>query len=145
MVGKKILVATDGSAGADRAVDLAATLSRALDATLVILSVQEAPPGEVVEAYTSIERVAEAEIGEFTARAALGRAQLRAQKAGANAVRTRAETGDPTQRILEVAKNENADLIVVGKRGRGPIAALLLGSVSQKLVSLASCPVLVVP
>lgn len=145
MPTKNILVATDGSAGGDRAVNFAAALSRALDATLVVVTVQEAAPSEAIEALKSIEHVGEAEVAELTTSADLNRARLKAERAGARSVRTHAEAGDPTQRILEAAARENATAIVVGKRGRGPLAALLLGSVSQKLASLAPCPVVVVP
>lgn len=52
--------------------------------------------------------------------------------------------GDPAETILECAR-EAVDLVVLGRRGRGRLAGLLLGSVSQKLVSLAPCAVMVVP
>lgn len=47
--------------------------------------------------------------------------------------------------IIEAAERGNADAIVIGRRGRGRLAGLLLGSVSQKVVTLAPCPVVVVP
>jgi nucleotide-binding universal stress UspA family protein len=49
------------------------------------------------------------------------------------------------QAIAEIAKEERADLIVTGTRGRGPLAGLLLGSVPHRLTSLATAPVMVVP
>jgi nucleotide-binding universal stress UspA family protein len=52
--------------------------------------------------------------------------------------------GDPAQEIITVAQDRQADLIVVGSRGRGRLAGLLLGSVAQKVISLAHCPVVVV-
>ena len=53
--------------------------------------------------------------------------------------------GYVAQTIIEIAPEKDADVIVVGKHGKGRIAGLLLGSVSQKLVSLAPRPVTVVP
>lgn len=57
----------------------------------------------------------------------------------------RVEAGDPSSVLLHVAEAEAAELIVVGTRGRSPLAAALLGSVSSAAVSRARCPVLVVP
>jgi nucleotide-binding universal stress UspA family protein len=47
--------------------------------------------------------------------------------------------------LIDIAKDGPVDKIVVGRRGRGELAGLLLGSVSQKLVSLAPCAVVVAP
>ena len=47
--------------------------------------------------------------------------------------------------MIDIAKEKAADVIVVGKRGAGPVERLLLGSVSHKLVNLAPLPVIVVP
>jgi nucleotide-binding universal stress UspA family protein len=52
--------------------------------------------------------------------------------------------GDPATAIIEVAKTRNSDVIVMGSRGLGRLAGLLLGSTSQKVVAHASCPVLIV-
>jgi len=141
---KHILAATDGSTGADRAIDAAAELAKALGAGLTILHVQEHLPHAAVEAFASIEHVGEAEVPDLAARSTLARALQRARSGGIVDVKTRLEVGDPTQAILQTAKETGADAIVVGKRGRGPLAGLLLGSVSQKLVSLAPCSVVVV-
>ncbi len=54
------------------------------------------------------------------------------------------ETGKPASRIVEVAKNWSADLIVMGSHGRGKVQGLLLGSVSEGVLHHAPCPVLVV-
>ncbi len=52
---------------------------------------------------------------------------------------------DPADLIAEVAKETGADLIVVGTRGHGRVAGMLLGSVTQRLLHVAPCPVLAVP
>jgi nucleotide-binding universal stress UspA family protein len=57
----------------------------------------------------------------------------------------RVELGTPVDKLVAVASAEEADMLVVGSRGRGFLRAALLGSVSRELVSLAPCPVLVVP
>jgi nucleotide-binding universal stress UspA family protein len=53
-------------------------------------------------------------------------------------------TGSPFVEIVRYAKTENIDLIVMGTHGRGPIAHMLLGSVAEKVVRKAPCPVLTV-
>ena len=52
--------------------------------------------------------------------------------------------GSPAEAILEVARTRKSDVIVMGARGLGRIAAAVLGSTSQKVVSHAPCPVLIV-
>jgi len=54
------------------------------------------------------------------------------------------EHGDPAEKILEEARSGGYDLLVTGTRGRGPIARLLLGSISHNVTESAPCPVLVV-
>jgi nucleotide-binding universal stress UspA family protein len=53
--------------------------------------------------------------------------------------------GVPADRLADLADEENAELIVVGSRGRGAFKAAVLGSVSNDLIGVAGCPVLVVP
>ena len=53
-------------------------------------------------------------------------------------------TGDPGDMIVEAAEAEQADMVLVGSHGRGPVGRLLLGSVSEFVVRNAPCPVLVV-
>lgn len=59
-------------------------------------------------------------------------------------VETRLEQGDPVECILEVLRNEQADLVVLGTRGLGELKGMLMGSVSHKLSNLAPCPCLTV-
>ena len=53
-------------------------------------------------------------------------------------------TGDPGDQIVAAAEAEGVEMIVVGSHGRGTVGRLLLGSVSEKVVRSAACPVLVV-
>ena len=59
-------------------------------------------------------------------------------------VSTRLETGKPAEVILSVAGEEQANMIVLGARGLGPVKELLLGSVSHRVLAHAPCPVLIV-
>ena len=72
-------------------------------------------------------------------------AEARARELGVIGIEVRTAWGDVAQSLLDIASGSSAKVIVVGRRGRGQLAGLLLGSVSQKLVSLAPCPVVVVP
>lgn len=51
---------------------------------------------------------------------------------------------DPAERIAEQADSLGVDMVVIGNRGLGTFASLLIGGVSSKLLGLANCPVLVV-
>jgi len=57
----------------------------------------------------------------------------------------RVAVGLPAERLADLADDEDAELIVVGSRGRGRFKAAFLGSVSNDLLGVARCPVLVVP
>lgn len=123
-----ILVGTDGSDSARRAVDLAARLSRDLKASLKIIHVVtvDDPPLDAHNDYASL-------------------AQKQAEALGAENVQSESVAGnDIAETIIEAAGRDDVDLIVVGKRGRTRLAGLVLGSVSQKLVSAASYAVTVV-
>lgn len=71
-------------------------------------------------------------------------AARRAKASSVANVRTILEAGDPATAILRVAQDEVADLIVMGRRGLGDLAGLLLGSVSHKVAHLAECACLTV-
>lgn len=67
-----------------------------------------------------------------------------AESAGVAKVKGLVEDGDPAHRIVEVAKHEGVDLIVMGRRGLGDLKGLLLGSVTHKVAQAASCACLTV-
>lgn len=141
---KRVVVATDGSEAAGRAVDFAATVARAWDAELIALTISTAlPPAELRE-------LAQADHDLGTATAALVRrilddASARGKRHGVREIKTLAMSGDPANATLKIAQEERADLIVVGRRGLGGLSRLLLGSVSEKIVANARCAVTVVP
>jgi nucleotide-binding universal stress UspA family protein len=141
---RHITVATDGSPCADRAVDIAATLAKATGATLLVMTVGGNLSAEEVRKLAKAER-STPEALELLANQILQQASERAARAGAPCVRVHAGWGDAAETIIEAARREHSDAIVVGRRGRGRLAGLLLGSVSQKVVALAPCTVVVVP
>jgi nucleotide-binding universal stress UspA family protein len=66
-------------------------------------------------------------------------AEKRARGQGAKQVRTSIGVGHPAEAIVAHAKSEEADLIIMGRRGLGPVNGLLMGSVSHKVAHLSEC------
>jgi len=141
---RHIMAATDGSDGADRAVDVAAELAKACGGELSIVTVGGNLSGEEVQQLARAEGNIGDALDAISAQI-LAAAKTRAQRFGLTHVQLRAGWGDPAQSIMEIAAREAVDAIVVGRRGRGRLTGLLLGSVSQKVASLAPCTVVVVP
>jgi nucleotide-binding universal stress UspA family protein len=136
---KTIVLGMDGSEGAQRAVPVAVELARQGGARLVMAHVDEriATKGDM----PSI-RVDEDEI-----RAEIGRM---ADQVTADGVEASVETavvvlGGPAHAIKEIADEVDAEMIVVGTRGHSPVAGLLLGSVTERLLHIAKRPVVGVP
>lgn len=142
-----ILVATDGSDGADRAVDYAAHLAKNEGGDLLIVHVigGSGLPDNVFRQFTHAEQAWLQEQLELVSKKILNAARDRARGIGAGTILLESRTGDVAQKIVEIAQEKNVEAIVIGKRGIGRIAGLLLGSISQKVVSLAPRPVTVVP
>ena len=139
------MVATDGSPGANRAVDSAAMLAKAVSANLIILTVggNNITGAELRRLAATDGDVSEAL--ESAANQVLKQAQKRAQRIGVTALKLQCGWGNPAETIIDTVRREIVDLLVVGRRGRGRLSGLLLGSVSQKAASLAPCNVMVVP
>ena len=141
---QRIIVATDGSAGANRAVDTAAKLAKASGADLSILTIGGNVTGaelrKLADAAGDLSKTREA-----AANKVLTQARKRALRIGARTVNLQTGWGDPAETIIDAVRRGKGDMLVVGRRGRGRLSGLLLGSVSQKLASLAPCVVVVVP
>ena len=142
-----ILLATDGSKTADRAADFAAQLAKSTGATLWIVNVTDdlgmAPVQ--LDAFSRVEHVSRQEMIKSLSTQILARIKEQMEKRDAPAVHIESRKGDVAQTIIELADEKHADAIVIGKRGHGKLAGLLVGSVAQKLVSLARVTVIVVP
>jgi nucleotide-binding universal stress UspA family protein len=139
-----IMVATDGSSGANRAVDVAAELAKATAGELLITTVADS---QLAEEARQLARV-EGNIGdvlEALTTKTLKDAEARARHLGVSRIELRTGSGDVTQSLIDLDTGNSVEMIVLGRRGRGQLAGLLLGIVSQKLVSLAPCAVTVVP
>ena len=141
---KRIVAAVDRSEPSLRAADLASKY----DAELVLLTVGQkiAGPDPGMEAYARMEHVREpaATLVIELIRGELAEMHGRAAAKGARRVAIEVFVGEPAAQILASASAGQADLIVLGSGGHGRLVGLLLGSVTQEVVALACCPVLVV-
>lgn len=170
----KIVVATDGSVHARKAMALAATIAKGCDAEIVFCHVCQA--GKVPE---ELRRMAEVEnivkpargphpsqenipagiadalhhasddreslmIKEAIGRKLLEQAEKSARADGVASTRGDIREGDPAHAILECGKHESADVIIMGSRGLGDLKGLLMGSTSHKVSQLAPCTVITV-
>ena len=144
---KRILVATDGSQGADRAVGFAAELARSLGAELLIVNVigGYGLPGGILKALGGTESAWFTAMLAANSAKILQRARDQVSGLGFKGSILESRHGDAVLAVLDYAREQHADAIVVGKRGEGKLEGMLLGSVSQKLVSLAPMVVMVVP
>ena len=136
---KLILWASDGSDHADRALQYARGLAEASSARLVAVHVKEVMVGRaggypVQTDEEEVERKIEAQVKELAGAGINAGFELKAATAGGAA-----------HALGDSAKEDGADLIVVGTRGQGALTGLMLGSVTQRLLHVAPCPVLAVP
>jgi nucleotide-binding universal stress UspA family protein len=141
---QNIMVATDGSPSANRAVDAAAKLAKTAGCELVILTVGGSITGEKLRRLANIGGDV-SEALEAASEQILELARKRALRNGVTAVKLQSGWGEPAEIILNIVQRKKIDMLVIGRRGRGRLSGLLLGSVSQKLASLAPCIVVVVP
>jgi nucleotide-binding universal stress UspA family protein len=139
-----IVVATDGSkhslAAASEAVGLAKRNGSALTIIAVVPS-ELLTPVDIDFTVNQRELIAEKEMQEAEKNARI--VKEAAQKEGV-AVKAFIMSGKPADAIIEIAREKRADLIVLGSHGRTGIERLLMGSVAERVIVLASCPVLVV-
>ena len=143
---QNLMVAVDGSDAANRAIDAAAELARNAGGTLTIVSAAMPPASDQLAALPRQEG-ASADAFDQMAQQALTDAELRAGWSGLprSSIKSIFRWDDPAQMILDCIVSEKVDAVVVGRRGRGRLSGLLLGSVSQKLAVLSPCPVIIVP
>lgn len=142
---RRILVATDFSDGARRALTLAIQFAKGLRAAIDLLHVQAMP------AYVPLPAVPGATpVPVPTPEVARGIQESLAVLAAAVRApgvecQTKTVEGNPGDEIVDYAAKIGADLIVMGSHGRAGLGRILLGSVAEKVLHRATCPVVVVP
>ncbi|MBV9485126.1 MAG: universal stress protein [Frankiaceae bacterium] len=144
---RRIVVGTDGSSTADRAVDVAGGLALLSGAEVHVVTAYR-PVRAAVMAGVSASggAIAPAWLGDderVAAEEVVRRAMERLESTGA-AVRSLARLGEPADAHLAVAAELDADLIVVGNRGMSGVRRYLLGNVADRVAHHAPCSVHIV-
>jgi len=134
---KKILLATDGSKFSEAATERAIDFARSYGGILIIVSVVDMPAefyGEAPEAWDNLVT---------KARGYVEKAKKQAEASGVKA-EAYVKEAETYQAIIGLAEEKKADTIIMGSHGRTGLKRLLMGSVTEKVIGHAPCPVLVV-
>jgi len=137
--GERILVALDGSEYTDAIVDQAISMGRICNSTIFAISVIPFFPESLAIAPQLEEEVAK------KTRIFLENVKNRIEKENIKCETIVRLDAQPHGQIVEEAKKMNVDLIIMGTRGMTGLKRVFLGSVAQKVIGYAPCPVMVVP
>ncbi|MEJ8542376.1 universal stress protein [Methanothermobacter wolfeii] len=139
----KILLPTDGSKHANKAAEHAIWIARKSGAEIIALTVMETSSLVSLPADDLIVRLKE--MLEEEASRSLEAVKKLVEKSGAGVkITLRTDEGSPADAILRTIEKEEVDLVVMGTSGKHGLDRFLLGSVAEKVVRSAGCPVLVV-
>lgn len=137
--GERILVAVDGSIHSEYAIDQAISMGSICNSEVFLINVVDLYPEQMAAAPALMEKMSQ------EARDILERARAKVDKADIKCETIVHMGGQPHEFIVKEAKEKDIDLIIVGTHGKTGLKGLLLGSVAQKVVGYAPCPVMVVP
>ena len=137
--GEKILVAVDGSEYTDSIVDQAISMGKICNSLIVAISVIPYFP-EYVSSALQLEQ----ELSKKT-RKLLETVTQRIERENIECETVVRVSEQPHEPIVEEAKKRDIDLIIMGTRGMSGLKRMLMGSVAQKVIGYAPCPVMVVP
>ena len=138
---RHILIPTDGSELAEHGVTHGLALAKSVGAKVSVIFVIEPFPemtGRFLETLKGY-----VELRKEQARSALDRAADAAKQAGVSCETIQVENAQPHQGIIAAAEDKGCDLIVMSSHGRSGLSALLIGSVTNKVLTHAKTPVLV--
>ena len=141
MAIQHILVPTDVSEYANYALDYAIELAQKLQARLTLMYVMETMPLEVAES-ASHRSPSDWQQWETYIKQRMAASLKRIHDAGLQG-ESLVVHGVPFQMIIDTAKEKAADLIIMGTHGRTGLTHVLMGSVAERVVRMAPCPVLV--
>ena len=137
--GEQILIALDGSQHADAIVDQAISMGRICNSVIYAMSVIDFIP-KIYEAGPQLEETLSKESKNFLENV---RRRIEKENIACNTI-VRIDR-QPHEAIIDEAKRNNIDLIIIGTRGKTKLEKMLIGSVAQKIIGTAPCPVMVVP
>jgi nucleotide-binding universal stress UspA family protein len=135
---RAILCPVDGSEGSEKGLAYASLLARLTGASIVVVVAFDPPVAIRRRGILQVE-YARGEMEEEATELAAEAVKLLTERG--HSARSVVVRGDPVMAILETAEDEHADLIVMGRRGLGPLAGILMGSVSEKVARHAEIPV----
>jgi nucleotide-binding universal stress UspA family protein len=146
---KKILVPVDFSPGSQAALDLAVMMARTFGASIELFHVWQPPPLVTAPLFVTMPQstggpMALEDIARETATAALKDLVATVKGRGVSVVQAGVGIGSPAAEIVELAARGGFDLVVMGTHGRTGLAHAFIGSVAEKVVRRARCPVLTV-
>lgn len=137
----KIVVGTDGSKSSLLAVERAAKIAAAFDATLIIGC---AYYENKEEASKTLRQDSVTILGDDTAKANLSAGREHAEKFGVKSIETAVRPGTPVQALMAIVNEFGADLLIVGNRGINSLTGRLLGSVPADVARQSDCDVMIV-
>ena len=138
---RHILIPTDGSELADRGVAHGLALAKSVGAKVSVIFVVEPFPEKTGRFLETVARYVELRKEQATSE--LDRAANAAKEAGVSCETIQVENAQPHQGIIAAAEDKDCDLIVMSSHGRSGLSVLLIGSVTNKVVTYARTPVLV--
>ena len=141
---KRILVPTDGSDITSNAVDTAIALTKLSGAELHAISIKEPFPYSAISEMQPVPPQEFYDAQERIAAERIQRVEVAAAAAGIDCKGSTVEALHPWEAIVDYAKREGCDLVVMASHGRRGVSALLLGSETQKVLTHGNFPVLVV-
>lgn len=137
----KIVVGTDGSKSSLLAVERAARIAAAFDATLIIgCAYYESKE----DASKTLRQDSVTILGDDPARENLNKAADAARAVGATSIETEVRPGTPVEALMAIVNDHQADLLVVGNRGINSLTGRLLGSVPADVARQSDCDVMIV-